>query len=103
MKRLVTYIVNVDEDVAEPAYIRALDVMNSTIPHILVNKKSVFIEPHDDYRGIYARVELQYKGLSDEKNKKMSMTVVDAIKDLIKMQLWYIPSIQVSSEIGDAK
>ena len=103
MKRLVTHVINVDEDVAEPAYKRALEIINSNMPHVLISLKTVFVEPHDDYRGIYARVEFDYKGLDDEKKRKAAQSILDAVKNLIKLQLWYVPSINVSSEIGDLK
>ena len=100
MKRLVTYVINVDEEVAEPAFIKALEIINSHMPNVFINKKSLFVEPHDDYRGIYASVEFDYRDIDDE---KASQVIIDSVKDLIKMQLWYIPAVQTTSQIGDVK
>lgn len=103
MKRLVTYVINVDEDVAESALVKALDIINTNMPHVLINKKTLTVEPHDDYRGIYARIEFDYKGLDDDKKRKASQVLVDMVGYLVKLQLWYVPSIQVSSQIGEIK
>ena len=102
MKRLVTHVINVDEEVAEPAFIKALDIINSHMPNVFINKKTMYIEPHDDYRGIYARVDFEYKDINDDKKRKASQVIIDSVKDLIKMQLWYVPTVQTSSQIGDA-
>jgi len=103
MKRLSTYVINVDETIAEPALKRALEIINSNMPHLLISIKSLYVEPHDDYRGIYARVDFDYKGLDDEKKRKAAQALLDAVKNLVKLQLWYIPTLNVSSEIGEAR
>lgn len=103
MKRLVTYVINVDEDVAEPALVKALEIINLNMPHVLIDKKSLLVEPHDDYRGIYAKVEFDYKGLDDEKKRKANLVLVDMVGYLVKLQLWYVPSLHVSSQIGEIK
>lgn len=103
MKRLTTYVINVDDAIAEPAFEKAIDIINSTMPHILINKKTLYVEPHDDYRGIYARVDFEFKGIDDNKRVKASQTLIDAVKDIVKLQLWYIPAMQVSSQTGDIK
>jgi hypothetical protein len=103
MKRLVTYVINVDEEIAEPAFIKALDIINSHMPNVFVDKKTLLVEPHDDYRGIYASVEFDYRDIDDEKKRKASQVIIDSVKDIVKMQLWYIPAVQTTSQIGDVK
>lgn len=103
MKRLVTYVINVDEDIAEPAYRKAIDVVSANMPNVSIDKKSIYIEPHDDYRGIYARVDLKYNKVEGDKERKAARVIVDIVGSLVEMQLWYMPSLQVSSQIREIK
>lgn len=100
MKKLVTYVVNVDEDVAEKAYRSSIDILAKNMPNVLVNLKSIYIEPYDDYRGIVASFEFSYIDIADDKQRRASMFIQDSIAALVKMHLWYIANLNVISEPG---
>ena len=99
MKRLVVYIVNVDEDIAEKALRNAVD---SLVPLNLakVSPKSVEVEPHDDYRGVVAKFEYEFIAAEATENRNASKGLQDLIQSLIKAQLWKIPSVRVIIESG---
>jgi hypothetical protein len=99
MKRLVVYIVNVDEDIAEKALRNAID---SLVPLDLVkiSPKSVEVEPHDDYRGIVAKFEYEFTAAEARENRNASKGLQDLIQSLIKAQLWKVPSVRIIIESG---
>jgi hypothetical protein len=99
MKKLVVYIVNVDEDIAEKALLNAID---SLVPLSLakISPKSVEVEPHDDYRGIVAKFEYEFVAPEANENRNASKGLQDLIQSLIKAQLWKIPSVRVIIETG---
>jgi hypothetical protein len=99
MKRLVVYIVNVDEDVAEKALKNAVDSL-PPLNLIKVSPKSVDVEPHDDYRGIVAKFEYDFIAAEANENRNASKGLQDLIQSLIKAQLWKIPSVRVIIESG---
>lgn len=100
MKKLVTYVVNVDEDIAEKAYRSSVDIIAKSMPNVLVNLKSIQVEPYDDYRGIVTSFEYNYVDVADDKQRRASMLIQDSIAALIKMHLWYITNLNVISEPG---
>ena len=99
MKRLVVYIVSVDEDIAEKALRNAIDSLPS-LNLVKVSSKSVDVEPHDDYRGIVAKFEYEFIAAEANENKNASKGLQDLIQSLIKAQLWNIPSVRVIIETG---
>jgi len=99
MKRLVVYIVSVDEDIAEKALRNAIDSLPS-LSLVKVSPKSVDVEPHDDYRGIVAKFEYEFIAAEANENKNASKGLQDLIQSLIKAQLWNIPSVRVIIETG---
>jgi hypothetical protein len=58
MSTLVVEVINVDDDVAESALKHALNGLNESSV-VSVKLPSLHIEPHDDYRGIIAKVDLK--------------------------------------------
>jgi hypothetical protein len=102
MKRLVVYIVNVDEDVAEKALLNAIDSL-APLNLVKVSSKSVVVEPHDDYRGIVANFECDFIAAEANENRNASKGLQDLIQSLIKAQLWKIPSVRVIIESGVQK
>ena len=100
MKKLVTYVTNVDEDVAEKAYRSSIDIIAKSMPNVLVNLKSIDLEPYDDYRGIVASFEFSYVDVKEDKQRRASMSIQDSIAALIKMHLWYVTTLNVISEPG---
>jgi len=100
MKKLVTYVVNADEDVAEKAYRSSVEILAKSMPNVLVNLKSVYVEPYDDYRGVVGSFEFSYVDIADDKQRRASMFIQDSIAALIKMHLWYITTLNVISESG---
>jgi hypothetical protein len=102
MKKLVVYVVNVDEDVAEKAFNNAVEA-TSLLPFVSIKTKTVSIEPHDDYRGIVASFEYDLS-IADPDNanmKKASIAVHDAMQTIIKSNLWSIPAARVMTESGN--
>jgi hypothetical protein len=104
MKRLVVYVINVDEDLAEKALNNAIEA-TSFLPFIDVKKKSLTVEPHDDYRGIVASFdyELSITDPDDARTRKASIAVHDAVQTIIKANLWSISAARVITEAGTLK
>jgi len=101
MKRLDVYIINIDEDLAEKAFLRAIDAVN-TLNLIIVNPKSVVVEPHDDYRGVAATFKYSYLLVEAEQNKNASKGLQELMQSLIKAQLWNISAVKVLTETGES-
>ena len=102
MKRLVVYVVNVDEDVAEKAFNNAVEA-TSLLPFVDIKKKTINVDPHDDYRGIVASFDYDLS-LSDPDNanmKKASVAVHEAVQTIIKANLWSISAAKVMTESGN--
>ena len=102
MKRLDAYIINVDEDLAEKAFLRAIDAVNA-LNIIIINPKSVVVEPHDDYRGVTATFKYSYVLVEAEQNKTASKGLQDLMQSLIKAQLWNVSTVKVLTETGESK
>ena len=99
MKRLVIQVTHVDEDVASTALVNSLAAMKK-IEMITFNDKKVVIEPHDDVRGIIARVDFSYVSPAAEKSKVASAALQYAIQSLIKAQLFNVTHLKVIIETG---
>ena len=102
MKRLVVYVVNVDEDVAEKAFNNAIEA-TSLLPFVDIKKKTITVDPHDDYRGIVASFDYDLS-LSDPDNanmKKASVAVHETVQTIIKANLWSISAAKVMTESGN--
>ena len=102
MKVLRAYIVNVDEDLAEKAFLRAIDAINA-LNIILINSKSVVVEPHDEYRGVTATFKYSYVLAEAEQNKNASKGLQELMQSLIKAQLWNVSTVRVLTETGESK
>jgi len=100
MKRLVTYVINVDEDIAEKAFASAVDFLSEHIPNIKVKKSSINVEPHDDYRGIVAAVDFDYVNLDPAQQKHASKALHELAKQMIESQLWMVTNLRVLTETG---
>ena len=102
MKRLVVYVINVDEDVAEKAFDNAIEA-TSLLPFVDIKKKTINVEPHDDYRGIIAHFDYDLTILDpDNANiKKASVAVHEAIQTIIKSNLWNVSAARVMTESGN--
>jgi hypothetical protein len=104
MKRLIVYVINVDEDLAENAFSNAVEA-TSLLPFVDIKKKTISIEPHDDYRGIVASFDYDLTIPDPESSsiKKASIAVHDAIQAIIKSNLWNISAARVMTESGNPK
>lgn len=102
MKRLDAYILNVDEDVAEKAFLRAVDALNQ-LDLITISPKSIVIEPHDEIRGVAATLKYNYRLAEADKNKNASKGLQDLMQSLIKAQLWNVSTVKVLTETGESK
>lgn len=101
MKKLVVYVINVDEDIAEKAFNNAIEA-TSLLPFVDIKKKSISVEPHDDYRGIIASFNYDLS-ISDPDNanmKKASVAVHETVQTIIKANLWSISAARVMTEAG---
>jgi hypothetical protein len=104
MKRLVVYVINVDEDVAEKAFNNAVEA-TSLLPFVDIKKNSVDVEPHDDFRGIVASFDydLSIPDPDDASMKKAAIAVHDTVQTIIKANLWSISAARVMTEAGTLK
>jgi hypothetical protein len=102
MKRLVVQVMQVDEDVASQAVLNSLAAIKK-INMIEFNDKKVVVEPHDDVRGIIARVDFSYVSPAAEKSKVASAALQYAIQSLIKAQLFNVTHLKVTTETGNTK
>lgn len=101
MKKFTAYIVNVDEDIAEKAFQKAIDAVGQ-LDLIIVSPKSIVIEPHDDYRGVVATFKYSYLIVDAEQNKNASKGLQDLMQSLIKAQLWNVSTVKVLTETGES-
>ena len=76
MAVLAVEIVNVDEDVAENAARQAIDLISKITK---VKSKTLLLEPHDEYRGAWVRVDIDLP--SDANRSYESIDVVTASMD----------------------
>lgn len=97
MKRLVAYVIGVDEDIAEKAFNGAVSAV-SFLSHVNVKKNSMQVEPHDDYRGIVASIDYEFDTPEANENKNASKEFQDAFQGLIKAPLWNINQARVIIE-----
>jgi hypothetical protein len=82
MTALAIEIVNVDEDVAEKTVRLAIEAISSITK---VKSKTLVIDPHDDYRGVWARVDIE---LPSDANTAHKTSLVSSLKGLINTQLY---------------
>ena len=82
MAVLAVEIVNVDEDVAENAARQAIDLISKITK---VKSKTLLLEPHDEYRGAWIRVDID---LPSDANRSYESSLVFAVKGLIETQLY---------------
>ena len=99
MKRLVVYIVNVDEDLAEKALEDSLAVI-ALLPFIKVKPKSLYAEPYSDARGIIAYFDFDYSTPEADASKNASKALYNTLEELIKAHLWNIPAVKITLESG---
>lgn len=82
MTALAIEIVNVDEDQAENTVRLAIEAISSITK---VKSKTLTIEPHDDYRGVWARINID---LPSDANTAYKTSLVSTIKGFINTQLY---------------
>ena len=102
MKKFTAYIVNVDEDIAEKAFQKAIDAVGQ-LDFIIIPPKSIVVEPHDDYRGVAATFKYSYLIVDAEQNKNASKGLQDLMQSLIKAQLWNVSTVKVLTETGESR
>ena len=102
MKRLVVQVMQVDEDIASQAVLNTLAAIKK-INMIEFNDKKVVIEPHDDVRGVIARVDFSYVSPAAEESKVASAALQYAVQSLIKAQLFNVTHLKVTTETGNTK
>jgi hypothetical protein len=103
MKRCTIQVVNVDEDVAEKALEKAVDALSRLVSTVTFKEKSITVDPHDDYRGIYASFDYEFTLKEGNESKNASRAMQDTVQDLIKLQLWNVPQARVITESSTIK
>ena len=103
MKRCTIQVVNVDEDVAEKALEKAVDALSRLSSTLSIKEKSLSVDPHDDYRGIYATFDYEFTLKEGNESKNASRELQDAVQGLIKLQLWNVPQARVITESSTIK
>jgi len=82
MTALAVEIINVDEDVAENVARQAIETISKIVK---VKSKTLEVQPHDDYRGVWLRVDIDLPG---DVNKSYKTSLVSTVKGLIETQLY---------------
>ena len=82
MTQLVLEIVNVDEDVAEKVARQAIETISKITK---VKSSTLEVQPHDDYRGVWLRVDID---LPSDVNKSYKTSLVSTLKGLIETPLY---------------
>lgn len=95
MRRLVVYIINVDEDIAEKAFDKTIAALK-TIDLVSIDSSSIVVEPHDDYRGVIARFDYSFTNDKADESKPASKALQDSIQSLIELNLFNITNVKVT-------
>lgn len=103
MKTCTIQVVNVDEDVAEKAVEKMIDALSRLSSTLSIKEKSLSVDPHDDYRGIYAVFNYEFILKEGNESKNASRELQDAVQGLIKLQLWNVPQARVITESSTIK
>ena len=82
MAALAVEIVNVDEDVAEKVARQAIETISKITK---VKSSTLEVQPHDDYRGVWLRVDID---LPSDVNKSYKTSLVSTLKGLIETPLY---------------
>ncbi len=83
MKRYAIEIVNVDEELAEKAVSDSVMTIAKICPQI--KTKSLRIEPHDDTRGVYCRLDVDY---SEHQSPVFVRLILDTLKSAISLSMF---------------
>ena len=81
MRIVAIEVANVDELLAENAVQAAVEMLSTVVP---IKPKSLKIEPHDDVRGIWTRVQMEDP---EKTSASFEKYLVGAFKALINLQL----------------
>jgi hypothetical protein len=94
MRIVAIEVANVDELLAENAVQVAVEMLSTVVP---LKPKSLEIEPHDDVRGIWSRVQMDNP---EKTSASFEKYLVGAFKALINLQLHSVTTtvIHVSIE-----
>jgi septum formation topological specificity factor MinE len=82
MAALAVEIVNVDEDAAEKVARQAIELISKIVK---VKSNTLEVQPHDDYRGVWLRVDIE---LPSDVNKSYKTSLVSTLKGLIENPLY---------------
>jgi hypothetical protein len=82
MTALAIEIINVDEDVAEKTARLAIEAIS---PITKVKSKTLTVEPHDETRGVWAKVDID---LPNDVNAAYKTSLVSTIKGFVNTQLY---------------
>ena len=74
MAALAVEIVNVDEDVAEKVARQAIETISKITK---VKSSTLEVQPHDDYRGVWLRVDID---LPSDGNKSYKTSLVSTLQ-----------------------
>lgn len=95
MKNIAIEVVNIDDVIAETAVKTTIKLLSTIIP---LKANTLLIEPHDDVRGVWARVDLDEPETPSASFEKY---VVAAIKALINMNIHNITTAVIHVRIDE--
>lgn len=95
MKNIAIEVVNIDDALAETAVKTTINLLSTIIP---LRTNTLLIEPHDDVRGVWARVDLDEPETPSASFEKY---VVSAIKALINMNIYNVTTAVIHVRIDE--
>jgi len=97
LRNIAIEVVNIDEHLAEQAVRTATQMLVAILP---LQTDTLHVEPHDDIRGVWARVDME----NPEKiSASFDKCVVSVYKALINMQLHNVSSTVVHVLINETR
>jgi hypothetical protein len=94
-KNIAIEVVNIDDAIADNAVRTTIKLLSTIIP---LKVDSLLIEPHDDVRGVWARINLDRP---QDASASFEKYVASAIKALINMNIHNITSAVVHVRIDE--
>lgn len=95
MQNIAIEVVNLDEALAEKSVRTTIDLLSKVIP---LKVDTLLIEPHDDVRGVWARIDLDEPEVTSSSFEKY---VASTIKALINLQLHNVGSTVIHVRIDE--
>lgn len=95
MQNIAIEVVNLDDVLAEKAVRTTIDLLSTIIP---LKTDSLRIEPHDEIRGVWARIDLEKP---EKPSASFEKHVAAAVKALINVNIHNITSAVIHVRIDE--